>query len=86
MAWYNIWEISAIVVGLFPIVFRNWSVVTKTLSFGSVILTEILYNPVGRLGRVEDVANLVAFVTSPLAAYVNGANFRLDGGSTTCIN
>ena len=43
-------------------------------------------NPVGRLGTVEDVANLVAFVTSPLASYINGANLRVDGRSTVTIN
>jgi NAD(P)-dependent dehydrogenase (short-subunit alcohol dehydrogenase family) len=37
-------------------------------------------NPVGRMGRVEEVASLVAFVASPLADYINGSNLRLDGG------
>ena len=50
------------------------------------ILTEVLNNPVGRLGTIEDVANLVAFVSSPLASYINGANLRVDGGSTITIN
>lgn len=50
------------------------------------ILTEVLNNPVGRLGTIEDVANLVAFVSSPLASYINGANLRVDGGSTVTIN
>ncbi|MDQ6866766.1 MAG: SDR family oxidoreductase [Thermoproteota archaeon] len=44
-----------------------------------------MYNPVGRLGRVE-VANFVAYVASPLADYINGANLRIDGGSTAVIN
>jgi NAD(P)-dependent dehydrogenase (short-subunit alcohol dehydrogenase family) len=50
------------------------------------ILTEVLNNPVGRLGTIEDVANLVAFIASPLASYINGANLRVDGGSTITIN
>jgi len=50
------------------------------------ILQEILPNPTGRLGRPEDVACLVAFLASPLAGYINGANFRVDGGSTVTIN
>lgn len=49
------------------------------------ILAEVLDNPTGRLGRVEEVADLVAFVASPLAGYVNGANFRIDGGSTAVV-
>jgi len=50
------------------------------------VIGEILYNPVGRLGRVEEVANFVAYVASPLADYINGANLRIDGGSTAVIN
>jgi len=33
----------------------------------------------------EEVADLVAFVASPLAGYINGANLRIDGGSTAVV-
>lgn len=36
--------------------------------------------PVGRLGQPEDVAELVAFLASPAAAYINGQVVRIDGG------
>ena len=36
--------------------------------------------PLGRLGKPEDVAGLVAFLVSDDAAYVNGATFVIDGG------
>jgi len=36
--------------------------------------------PVGRLGTPEDVANLVGFLVSPAAAYINGQVIRVDGG------
>ena len=49
------------------------------------VLTEVLDNPTGRLGRPEEVADLVAFVASPLAGYINGANLRIDGGSTAVV-
>lgn len=38
--------------------------------------------PMGRLGRPEDCANVVAFLASPDADYVTGAVIPVDGGST----
>lgn len=34
----------------------------------------------GRLGDVQDVANMVAFLASPLSSYVTGQHFIVDGG------
>jgi 3-oxoacyl-[acyl-carrier protein] reductase len=34
-----------------------------------------------RYGKVEEVAALVAFVASPEAAYITGANLTIDGGT-----
>ena len=36
--------------------------------------------PVGRYGEPEDVANLVCFLVSPLAAYISGTVIPVDGG------
>ena len=42
--------------------------------------------PVGRIGAPEDVANMVAYLCSPLADFITGANFRVDGGMMPTTN
>ena len=36
--------------------------------------------PLGRLGRVEDIAQAVLFLCSPGAAYITGATLHVNGG------
>jgi NAD(P)-dependent dehydrogenase (short-subunit alcohol dehydrogenase family)/predicted MFS family arabinose efflux permease len=43
-------------------------------------------SPMKRLCRPEEVADLVAFVASPRAGYINGANLRIDGANVVSIN
>ena len=42
-------------------------------------------HPVGRVGTVEEVAEMVAYLASDRAAFVTGADFRIDGGLTAFI-
>ncbi|MFZ4263480.1 SDR family oxidoreductase [Sphingobacterium sp. HJSM2_6] len=55
------------------------------LSFESVKERRILSIPAKRLGDPTDYGNLVAFLASPLASYLNGASIPLDGGLSNMV-
>lgn len=38
-------------------------------------------NPCGRIATRQDIANMVAFVSSDRASFINGQNIRVDGGA-----
>jgi len=41
-----------------------------------------LQHPAGRVGKPEDIAEMVAFLISPEASFITGANLVVDGGMT----
>ena len=47
--------------------------------------TDVRPNPLGRVGRVEELADLIAFLASPRSGFINGANIRVDGGATPTV-
>lgn len=49
-------------------------------------ITQVTPLSVNRLGRVDDIANSIAFLCSPLADFIDGADLRVDGGYVTAIN
>lgn len=42
--------------------------------------------PVGRAGRVEEIAHIVGMIASPAAGFMTGANIRVDGGQVQSVN
>ncbi len=57
---------------------RNWGNEWEEIEKRAV--QEILPTLVGRFGKPEEVANLVTFLVSPLADFITGVNYRIDGG------
>lgn len=52
-----------------------------TRALGEEQARKLLDNvPLGRLGKVEDVAQAVLFLCSPAAAYITGATLHVNGG------
>jgi len=52
----------------------SWNEIEK------IVLPMFAQVPMGRLGTLEEIADAIAFLVSPRASYITGANLRLDGG------
>lgn len=65
--------VNAVAPGFFP------TALTDVLS-EEIVQRAIELIPLGRLGELQDVANLVTFLASDRAAYITGEVIRVDGG------
>lgn len=57
---------------------QNTSIETVTQQMKSTV-------PAQRFAEAKEVANAIAFLASPAAAYINGINLPVDGGRTKCL-
>lgn len=52
---------------------------------GEILQKTISAIPAKRLGEPSELGSVVAFLSSPAAAYINGVNLPVDGGRTGCL-
>jgi 3-oxoacyl-[acyl-carrier protein] reductase len=57
---------------------KNWG--TNFQEIQKRVIKEMLPNITGRFGDPEEVGNLVTFLASPLANFITGNNYKIDGG------
>jgi NAD(P)-dependent dehydrogenase (short-subunit alcohol dehydrogenase family) len=62
---------------------KGWG--TDWADIEAAAVAEMMPNPLRRMARIEEVADLVTFLASERAAYINGANLRIDGGATDTV-
>ena len=39
--------------------------------------------PLHKFGRIDDISNMVIYISSEKSKFINGANFVIDGGQST---
>ncbi|MEE4384421.1 MAG: SDR family oxidoreductase [Pseudomonadales bacterium] len=62
---------------------RGWGDRWEEIEHAAV--AERFPNPVGRLARREEIADVVCFLASPRAGFVHGQNLRVDGGAVDVV-
>lgn len=63
---------------------KKWAAITGQ-SEQEVRAERVAKIPVGRMGRLDEVASVVAFLASERASYVSGATWHVDGGVAVSV-
>jgi 3-oxoacyl-[acyl-carrier protein] reductase len=58
---------------------RGWGETWQDIERNAI--EELVPNDIGRLGRPEEIAAAVLYLSGPLAGYVTGTTLRVDGGT-----
>ncbi|MGP5931173.1 SDR family oxidoreductase [Corynebacterium glyciniphilum] len=71
--------VNAIAPGPFPTKMMKWVIDERGEEMNRA-------NPLGRLGRPEDIIGLVMFLLSPASSFITGTTIPLDGGLTSTMS
>jgi NAD(P)-dependent dehydrogenase (short-subunit alcohol dehydrogenase family) len=63
--------------------FRSWVSTREGTTEAEVTARHLEGVPLGRLGRAEELADVVTFLCSDRASYITGTVIRVDGGAVT---
>src|SRR5262249_43617333 len=83
---YGKFNISFVAVNPGPVRTERWAGLVRAMARDMKLTYEQADQlaprsiPLGRIAEVDEVANLVAYLASPLAHFVNGSMIEIDGG------
>jgi NAD(P)-dependent dehydrogenase (short-subunit alcohol dehydrogenase family) len=80
-------RVNAVCIGLIQSdqIERMWQVNAPELTWDQFATDSRHAIPLGRIGRAEEAANVIAFLVSEAASYVTGTSVNIDGGKAAVL-